>query len=128
MFQFKNTKTNKIYTLNEIDAIAAKFWGKEIHSKHYAYPGEPLDKFIHNPNWFDILGRAIEDCQYIKTKFGETHNEFDMDKVASMILFDNTLYEKDADRKLEMAQFMRPYIELCYHLQSLNIEGVGCGW
>lgn len=138
-FQFKNINTNYIYTINEIDEIAAKFWGKEVHSREYAYPGEPVDRFIHAPNWFDMLGHPIEDLQFFTYKDEENRliykralkpreAIFDMAEVASLMLNDSTRYSSSADDMFRQLNFVRPYIELCFHLKSLNIVGVGRGW
>lgn len=139
MFQFKNSETNHIYTLNEIDEIAAKFWGKTVDSKEYAYPGEPVNRIIHAPNWFDMLGYPIEDLQYFIDKdeenriiYKRSNNprvaEFDMVEVASLLLNNNTRYSESADEMFSTLEFIKPYIELCFHLKSLNIVGVGRGW
>lgn len=138
-FMFKNIESGKIYTLNEIDAIAAEFWGKEIHPREYAYPGVPKDNGIHKPNWFDMLGHPIEDLQYFishdaenriiyKRSNKQREAEFEMQEVASLMLNDATRYCDSAEDMLKMANFIKPYIELCFHLKSLNIVGVGCGW
>lgn len=65
MFQFK--QNDRILSLGEMDAIVAKFWGKEVDSEEYAYPGEGT-WYMHMHNWFDILGHAIEDAQYFRTQ------------------------------------------------------------
>lgn len=138
-FKFKNINTNHIYTLNEIDEIAAKFWGKEVHPREYAYPGEPKDKWVHAPNWFDMLGHPIEDLQFFTYKDEENRliykrsnkpreAEFDMAEVASLMLNENTRHETSVDAMYNMLAFIKPYVELCFHLKSLNIVGVGCGW
>ena len=137
MFQFKNTQTNYIYTLNEIDKIAANFWGKEVHSREYAYPGN--ENSPHMPNWFDMLGTSIEDLQYFTNRDEENRliykrsntpreAEFDMREVASLLLNDMTRYQNSADAMLFTCASIRPYLELCFHLRSLNIVGVGRGW
>lgn len=137
-FQFKNTETKKIYTLNEIDEIAAKFWGKEVHPRQYAYPGKG-STWSHAPNWFDTLGHPIEDLQYFTNRDEENRliykrsntpreAEFDMREVASLLLNDMTRYQNSADDMLSMCEAIRPYIELCFHLRSLNIVGIGLGW
>lgn len=57
MKQFKILdKDNKPVTMNELDRIAATFWGKEIDKDRYAnpYKGKAMV-----PNWFDIVGWAI---------------------------------------------------------------------
>lgn len=137
-FQFKNIKTNYIYTINEIDEIAAKFWGKAVHPREYAYPGEP-EGLIHLPNWFDMLGHPIEDLQFFTYKDDEgrliykrsnkpREAEFDMSEVASLMLNDNTRFSKSAEKMFEMLEIIKPYVELCYHLKSLDIVGVGRGW
>lgn len=123
MFQFKNKTTNQTLLLNEVDAIVAKFWGKEIDKKYYATPTDG------GCNWFDILGKSIEDCQYFKHKSIEKNNlVFDMDTIASMILFHMTQYESNAEGKRKSVDYAMPYINLCYHLKSLHIVGVGLGW
>lgn len=135
-FQFKNTQTNHIYTLNEIDEIAAKFWGKKVHVREYARPG---NKDEYAPNWFDMLGHPIEDLQYFTNRDEENRliykrsntpreAEFDMREVASLLLNDTTRYQDNADDMLAMCAAVRPYIELCFHLRSLNIVGIGRGW
>lgn len=138
-FQFKNIESGKIYTLNEIDAIAADFWGKEVHPREYAYPGEARDMWSHKPNWFDMIGHPIEDLQYFishdaenriiyKRSNKQREAEFEMQEVASLMLNDATRYCDSAEDMLKMANFIKPYLELCFHLKSLNIVGVGRGW
>lgn len=126
MFQFINKNTKKVYTLNEIDEIACNFWGVEIDAKYYAQPKN------YGPNWFDVLGRAIEDCQYFKydsIKVTEYDDKcFDMDIISSMILFQLSKYENTAENKFKQVELLKPYVELCYHLKSLNIVGSGHGW
>ena len=137
-FQFKNIESNYTYTINEVDEIAAKFWGKEVHPREYAYPG-PNDKWVHAPNWFDMLGHPIEDLQFFTYKDEEgkliykrsnkpREAEFDMAEVASLMLNNATRYSESVDAMYDMLAFIKPYVELCYHLKSLNIVGVGCGW
>lgn len=134
-FQFKNKETKQIYYLNDIDAIAAKFWGKDVHPKHYATPAQG------GANWFDVLGRAIEDLQYFHRKeedgslyylrscsAGNRVAEFDMDEVAPMILCQLTRWNHNAEEVYTDVEILKPYVELCFHLKSLNIIGVGCGW
>lgn len=133
-FSFKNLDTGYTYTLNEIDEIAAKFWGKEVDPRAYAYPGER----IYAPNWFDMLGHPIEDLQYF-VKNEENHTiykrskipheaVFDMREVASLMLNDNTRYIEGAEKMFAMLKFIKPYVEFCFHLKSLGIVGVGHGW
>lgn len=136
MFEFK--QNDRILTLGEMDSIVAEFWGKEVLTKEYAYPGEETCG-VHAPNWFDILGRAIEDAQYFKThnldgtysyhKAGYYHKpEFKMDKIVSVILCNATVFPDSIDEVYNMVNFMKPYIELCFHLKKLGIIGVGRGW
>lgn len=133
-FQFKNKETKQIYYLNEIDEIAAKFWGKEVHPKYYAAPKG-------GANWFDVLGRAIEDLQYFHRKEldGSLYYhracspknrdaEFEMNEVAPMILCNLTRWNKSAEEFSTDVEYLKPYVELCFHLHSLGIIGVGCGW
>jgi hypothetical protein len=135
MFQFKNKETGYIYTLNEIDEIAAKFWGKEVHRAQYATPKGP-----NLGNWFDILGACIEDLQYFTSKDaqgkriylrsidGGNASIFDFSEVASMILGKWTRSNTTADQVFQDMDALKPYIELCFHLRSINIIGIGLGW
>lgn len=138
MFQFKNITTNETLTLNKIDEIAANFWGKEIKKDTYAYPGEG-NVFSHAPNWFDVLGHAIEDLQYFVTKDSENHTiyirsktpkkaEFDMADVAAMIVGNFNRHADSAESIVSMTEALKPYLDLCFHLKSLNIIGIGLGW
>jgi hypothetical protein len=135
MFQFKHKETGYIYTLHEVDEIAAKFWGKEVHQVQYATPNGP------NPgNWFDILGACIEELQYFTSKDsqgkriylrsidGGTASIFDFSEVAAMILGKWTRYNATAERVFEDMESLKPYVELCFHLKSMNIIGIGLGW
>lgn len=127
-FKLRNLENGYTYTIKEIDEIAANFWGKEVHPREFAYPGE-INRGVHNPSWYDMIGRAIEDCQYMKPKFGKNpFNEWDMDKISSMIIFQGTIYSCSADEKLSFVELVKPYIELCYHLMALHIVGVCCGY
>lgn len=138
-FQFKNIKTGYVYDINEIDEIAAKFWNKEVHPKEYAYPGIPVDKFLHSANWFDMIGHSIENLQYFVNKDDEGRliykrsnkprdTEFDMREVASLMLNDLTRNSKNVESMYTTLEYIKPYIELCFHLKSLDIVGIGRGW
>lgn len=133
MFQFKDKNSTKIYSLNEIDEIACKFWGKSYDTKHYATPAQG------GPNWFDMLGHAIEDLQYLSKKYndkiyyiksinGGTEPHFEMHRVASMLTFQFTNYASNAEELFTSVEDIKPYIELCFHLKSKDIIGVGLGW
>ena len=132
-FQFKNKETKQIYYLNEIDQIAADFWGKEIHPKFYATPDKGA------ANWFDVLGKAIEDLQYFHRKnadgslyylraYNPTNTEFEMNEIAPMIMYNFTRWNNTAEEFANDVENLKPYIELCFHLHNLGIIGVGRGW
>lgn len=132
-FKFKNIETNETLTLNEVDNIVAKFWGKEVDPKYYACPSNK------GLNWFDSLGHAIEDLQYFYYTCGNgekrylrstdpTTANFDMAEVASMLVYSQSRYSSNYEDILESLEYIKPHIELCYHLKSLNIIGVGCGF
>lgn len=138
-FKFKNIKTGHVYTINEIDEIAAKFWGKEVLTDEYAYPGEAMDGWMHMPNWFDMLGHPIEDLQLFTYENNEGQliykraikpgtSEFDMSEVASLMLNEHTRCSENTQRMYSMLEVIKPYVELCFHLKELDIVGVGCGW
>lgn len=134
MFQFKNKETQKIYYLNEIDAIAAEFWGIEVHPKRYAAPKGGC-------GWFDVLGRAIEDLQYFHRKnedgslyyhrscsANNRYAEFEMSEVAPMILCNFTRWNNTIEDFASDVKCLQPYVELCFHLHNMGIIGVGRGW
>lgn len=131
-FQFMNLQTKQIYTLNEVDTIAAKFWGKEVHPKYYASPYEGHC----SPNWFDTIGHAVEDLQYFKSVSGYYHRslnggtraEFDMREVAALILNQVSRFDNSTEEIEETLKGLKPFLDLCYHLKSLDIIGVGKGW
>ena len=69
-------KNGKALTMGELDKEAAEFWGKEVHSKHYANPfpekraseDAPLSEKMrikyenamnNSSNWFDVIGWNI---------------------------------------------------------------------
>lgn len=51
-----------------------------------------------------------------------------MVEVASLMLNDVTRHSESVEAMYQMLEFIKPYVELCYHLKSLHIVGVGCGW
>jgi hypothetical protein len=86
-----------------------------------------------------VLGHAIEDLQYFVTKDSENHTiyirsktpkkaEFDMADVAAMIVGNFTRHADSAEDIVEMTKALKPYLDLCFHLKSLNIVGIGLGW
>lgn len=147
MFKFvkpagKNEEGKTIYealTLNEIDKLVAQFWGVEVHQKHYASPILTLDGHtVEGLNWFDMLGHAIEDCQYRRHKNGVYVDAkqqlgqgaiFEASAVSAEILRNATLGEQSAEKLFACVNFYRPYIELLFHLQ--NEHGIlfeALGW
>lgn len=130
MFQFK--QKDRILTLGEMDAIVAEFWGVEVDPKWYACPPEwPTN------NWFDCIGHGIEDLQYIYTtrEDGSKHyihgingtNEFKMEKVIAMVMFNSMAYASFKGMS-HVASIYKPFIELCEHLDKLGITSIGLGW
>lgn len=147
MFKFvklsgKNEEGKNCYDamlLNDIDAIVCKFWNVEVHQKHYASPILTLDgRTVEGLNWFDMLGHAIEDCQYRRHKNGVYVDAkqqlgqgaiFEASAVSAEILRNATLGEKSAEELFACVNFYRPYIELLFHLQ--NEHGIlfeALGW
>lgn len=130
MFQFK--QNDRILTLSEMDAIVAEFWGVEVHPRWYACPPE-----CPYMNWFDCLGHGIEDLQYISTTREDGSrryrhgingsNEFEMEKVIAMVMFNSMVYDSFKGM-LHTPSVYKPFIELCEHLDKLGITGIGLGW
>jgi hypothetical protein len=130
MFQFK--QNDSILTLGEMDAIVAEFWGVEVHPKWYACPPD-----WPTMNWFDCIGHGIEDLQYIYTLDHDDNrkyhhgingtNEFKMEKVIAMVLFNSMAYASFKGMSYT-ASIYKPFIELCEHLDKLGITSIGLGW
>ena len=151
MFKFvkvsgKNEEGKNCYNamlLNDIDKIACEFWNVEIHLKNYASPILLLDgKEVKGMNWFDVLGNAIENCQFRRHKDGvyvsakqqpdEERGQgaiFEASAVSAEILRNATLGEQSAEELFGCVEFYKPYIELLFHLQ--NEHGIyfeALGW
>jgi hypothetical protein len=86
-----------------------------------------------------MLGHPIEDLQLFTYRDDENkliytraikprEAEFDMSEVASLMLNDVTRHSESVEAMYQMLEFVKPYVELCYHLKSLHIIGVGCGF
>jgi hypothetical protein len=138
MFQFRNIKTNKTYTLNEIDEIVCKFWNVPVDKHEYA---RPIIEGQKGMNWFDVIGHAIEDLQYYQTKnsdgsiyyykacgMDEMHSPmFKFNDIAPQLISSCVYAETLSSLEVGLAIY-KPYYELCYHLMSLDIVGVAMGW
>lgn len=115
-FQLKNKETGHIYTINEIDEMAAQFWGVEVDSKYYAEPKG------YSQNWFDMIGWAIDqiDCKVLDK------NNLSMSEIASFMMYQQSRFSNDinVDHFITWANWLKPYFELCEHFKQLNIIGV----
>lgn len=120
--------------VSDINVLVCEFWNTPIQPGYLASPtGCPGD------NWGHIVKEAAEDLQYffsqprldgpIRYHFSIKDNiaEFEMDHVARMILFRAANYRDDAAEMYDMINWMKPYIELCFHLKSLGIT-VRASW
>lgn len=128
-FMFK--QVDKTLTLQEVDTIAANFWGVEVNAKYYAAPSS-----WGMMNWFDVLGMAIEDLylhHYLKNdgtkrfRYGigdQTQPEFNMNDVAAMVLFRAMIGSSEALTLEVTPKVYKDFIELCYHLKELGITAV----
>jgi hypothetical protein len=128
-FMFK--QVDKILTLQEVDTIAANFWGVEVDSKYYAAPSS-----WGMMNWFDVLGMAIEDLYlhyHLKNdgtkrfRYGigdQTQPEFNMNDVAAMVLFRAMTGSSEALALEVIPKVYKDFIELCYHMKELGITAV----
>ena len=113
-FQLKY-KNADVININEIDAIAASFWGQEVDPKEYAQPKVGMPQ-----NWFDIIGWAI-------ALYPEKNIELEMDTVASYMLFTQSKWGGDkfsTDYFKEWADILNPYIQLCRHFQEKGIVAI----
>lgn len=69
-FQIR-TKEGEALSISELDKEAAAFWGKEVHHKRYADPGEEPDPsdiracMNRANNWFDAIGWYIAESKEI---------------------------------------------------------------
>lgn len=124
-------QVDRTLTLQEVDTIAANFWGVEVDNKYYAAPSS-----WGTMNWFDVLGMAIEDLylhHYLKNdgtkrfRYGigdHTQPEFNMNDVAAMVLFRAMTGSSEALALEVMPKVYKDFIELCYHLKELGITAV----
>lgn len=113
-FQFKNNQGNVI-SINEIDAIAAAFWGQEVDPKYYAQPKVGMCQ-----NWLDIIGWAI-------ALYPEKNSELCMDTVAAYMLFTQSKWGGDkfsTEYFKEWVDTLDPYIQLCRHLQDQGMVAI----
>jgi hypothetical protein len=115
-FQLKNKETGHIYTINEIDEMAAKFWGVEVSPKYYAEPKG------YSQNWFDMIGWSIDqiDCKSLNK------NNLSMPEIASFMMYQQSRFsnEINVDHFIKWSNWLKPYFELCEHFKQLNIIGV----
>jgi hypothetical protein len=135
MFEFKDFKSNKAYTFDEINEIAAKFWGVDIDYHNYATPDENEH---YNTNWMEILYRVISSLYYIDLDGSLNYSKADgVDKMYHPIFSFETIILQyissfglsDTFDSLESSlKWHRPYIELYYHLKSINISVVVIDW
>lgn len=128
-FLFK--QVDRVLTIEEVDTIAAAFWNVEVDSKYYAAP--PTWEMM---NWFDVLGRAIEDLYFHYTlkrdgtkrfRYGvgdQSQPEFKMEDVVAMILFIALTGNTDMRAIPVIPEIYKPFIELCFHLKELGITAV----
>lgn len=116
-FKLKNKETGYEYYLEEIDEIAAQFWGVEVDPKYYA---APKDRLI---SWFDKIGWAIDQIG------GKSldKNCITMSEISAYMIYLETKYTTDKidlDYYLKWVKLLKPYIDLCNYLHKLNIVGV----
>lgn len=118
-------------TLGQLDIEAAKFWGKKVSEKKYAYPNKEINKEtnpeltdlaieVHNAsicgnNWKDVIGFSI-------TQIHEFSDSWD-DVIISMMdyslikglrhSFDGFVLKQESINSLnKMLQFYAPHIQL----------------
>lgn len=72
-FRFHDSDGNPV-SLNKIDSIACRLWGKEQHEKWYACPSDEKFSLL---NWFDVIGGAITESSHKKPSWN---------KVAGLVL------------------------------------------
>lgn len=116
-FQLKNKETGYVYYLNEIDEMAASFWGVEVDAKWYASPKD------RSTSWFDKIGWTIDQ---IESKSLDKNN-ITMPEIVSYMIYLETKYAGDKinlDYYIKWVKFLQPYFELCEHFNKLNIVGV----
>lgn len=134
MFRFLD-KDNKILSLEVIDKLACECWHVEEQKHYYAAPA----KQYWIPNWYDVLGHAIEDLQYYTWKDSENHTRysmairdqkqpiFDMNRVGGQI-FANYSSSETYEEWQELNAFISTYVKFCYYLKTRGIKAEGMGW
>jgi len=142
-FQILDKENNPVQ-LNELDKIAAEFWGKEVQKKSYASPykkrkDESNFEFSFREsagNWFDVLGWAIANQGNYTS--GWTNVIMYLTQDLHLKMFKDTkdgsvdLYgfvTKDGQMHLEdeveeqiygFLYWVKPYIALANHFNSLG--------
>src|SRR4051812_38520421 len=108
-FQIRNAQGEAI-PINILDKEAAKFWGKALDPKKYAYPHLRADS-----NWFDILGWAI----YCPERYTEGWDDV---KCTLWVIQSKDLYKYIINnigeilvRSTEIRDFLKPYFDLVDH-------------
>lgn len=128
--------------MNEIDQMACAFWGKEIDEEWYATPqGKEI-------NWFDMIGHAIENAQYVKRdckvipytfisrvdgqEVSTTVTTVPWNNVCVWLIKDNTSVNFKREKWFEIVQYattyLKPYLEFCKHLEEQGIVAEALGW
>jgi hypothetical protein len=119
-FRIKD-KDDAYISINDIDAIAAKFWGVEVSKQKYACPKQA------QTNWFDMIGYAIANPGYYTTGWRNVICTFQstlMDGVVcgpDGIIFD---MESTIDLAKSAIEYSWPYVELVQHFIELGFVPV----
>lgn len=134
-------------TISQLDEEAAKFWGKEVHSKNYANPFPeviPKDDSIkshieaemHNAhnnslNWFDIIGWNVANQGNYTTGWNNVIDTMVTESLGRSILNDQCelpefiqtgnewhLPEQVEIRVYTILKYFKPFVDLIKHWES----------
>jgi hypothetical protein len=109
--QFQILNNGEPMTMAEINAIAAKFWGKQVVNGKYAAPYDAM-----GADWFNNVGLQIAN---IENDPNPTKNQWDkvVARFAQMAaLGENTIEGFNASWELYL-----PYVELCFHMKRKGL-------
>jgi hypothetical protein len=118
VFRIKDNKGAYV-SINDIDVIAAKFWGVEVSNQRYA---SPKDK---QTNWLDMIGYAIANPGNYTSGWRNVICTFQSTLTEGVICAPNGEIfdiESTIDLAKSAIEYSWPYVELVQHFIELGLE------
>lgn len=119
-FQILNSEMQPIF-MGELDREAAAFFGVEVDNKRYAEP------FRFAPNWFDIVGWAINQQPKDTNASGNRpKGRCEWSDIIGYICGIAAIGESTYEEIIRKIGVYKPYIELCLHWEAKGYIPVSC--